>query len=238
MYLNEQQLITIVRTSNPVFYAAAACPRKSSRSIRSLKTPSNSSVCWRFSRGRGLLLPSRGRSRGALAGGGRGRGGLGAGEGPPSSDSSDASSGSDHEREANSNAGQLSRDGVDGPEETAYSAGGGAGSSGGRTEKKRGREEEEADEDKYDRWGNKRWKRKPASNVDWLLKCRTKLCELKERTMRKAVSDVFIKNRVHTLKLLCISGESDASRVKTGELTRWFGASHHGKERRLGLLLG
>ncbi|PHJ22428.1 hypothetical protein CSUI_003732 [Cystoisospora suis] len=73
-----------------------------------------------------------------------------------------------------------------------------------RGEKKHGREEREDDlkakngddnEEKYDRWGNKRWKRKPASNVDWLLKCRTKLCELKERTVRKAVSDVFIKNR-------------------------------------------
>lgn len=43
----------------------------------------------------------------------------------------------------------------------------------------------------------KRWKRKPASNTDWMLKCKTKVFELRERTARKAISDVFITERVH-----------------------------------------
>ncbi|KAL8429165.1 hypothetical protein Efla_006301 [Eimeria flavescens] len=41
----------------------------------------------------------------------------------------------------------------------------------------------------------RRWKKKPPSNVDWMLKCRTKLLELKERTAKKAVSDVFMTER-------------------------------------------
>ncbi|KAL8271336.1 hypothetical protein Esti_004775 [Eimeria stiedai] len=41
----------------------------------------------------------------------------------------------------------------------------------------------------------RRWKKKQASNVDWMLKCRTKLLELKERTAKKAVSDVFMTER-------------------------------------------
>ncbi|KAL8438088.1 hypothetical protein ACSSS7_000453 [Eimeria intestinalis] len=42
----------------------------------------------------------------------------------------------------------------------------------------------------------RRWKKKQPSNVDWMLKCRTKLLELKERTAKKAVSDVFMTERV------------------------------------------
>lgn len=45
----------------------------------------------------------------------------------------------------------------------------------------------------------RRWKKKPPSNVDWMLKCRTKLLELKERTAKKAVSDVFMTERVWCL---------------------------------------
>ncbi|KAL8448951.1 hypothetical protein Emag_003803 [Eimeria magna] len=41
----------------------------------------------------------------------------------------------------------------------------------------------------------RRWKKKQPSNVDWMLKCRTKLLELKERTAKKAVSDVFMTER-------------------------------------------
>ncbi|OEH78785.1 hypothetical protein cyc_00192 [Cyclospora cayetanensis] len=43
--------------------------------------------------------------------------------------------------------------------------------------------------------GPRRWKKKQPSNVDWMLKCRTKLLELKERTAKKAVSDVFMTER-------------------------------------------
>lgn len=42
----------------------------------------------------------------------------------------------------------------------------------------------------------RRWKKKQPSNVDWMLKCKTKLLELKERTAKKAVSDVFMTERV------------------------------------------
>ncbi|CDJ42994.1 hypothetical protein, conserved [Eimeria tenella] len=41
----------------------------------------------------------------------------------------------------------------------------------------------------------RRWKKKQPSNVDWMLKCKTKLLELKERTAKKAVSDVFMTER-------------------------------------------
>lgn len=50
----------------------------------------------------------------------------------------------------------------------------------------------------------RRWKKKPPSNVDWMLKCRTKLLELKERTAKKAVSDVFMTERVSPGLQACV----------------------------------
>ncbi|CDI84588.1 hypothetical protein, conserved [Eimeria praecox] len=51
-------------------------------------------------------------------------------------------------------------------------------------------------DDSPDDTTQRRWKKKQPSNVDWMLKCKTKLFELKERTAKKAISDVFLTERV------------------------------------------
>nr|CCA30126.1 hypothetical protein, conserved [Neospora caninum Liverpool]CEL71372.1 TPA: hypothetical protein, conserved [Neospora caninum Liverpool] len=132
--------------------------------------------------GRGVV-PGRGRGRGALGPAGRGRG-VGPEDSPESDGEEEPSSAS-----AEQSSGRLSppQAGASGDAETLERA-----DASGRKHARSGDE----DDPGVDRWGNRRWKRKPAANVDWLLKCRTKLCELKERTVHKAISDVFIKERV------------------------------------------
>lgn len=66
----------------------------------------------------------------------------------------------------------------------------GGGDEGSRMQRKHERDESP------DEGTQRRWKKKQPSNVDWMLKCKTKLFELKERTAKKAVSDVFLTERV------------------------------------------
>lgn len=69
------------------------------------------------------------------------------------------------------------------------------GDEGGRMQRKHDRDESPDD------GSQRRWKRKQPSNVDWMLKCKTKLFELKERTAKKAISDVFLTERVRKFEL-------------------------------------
>ncbi|CDI76697.1 hypothetical protein, conserved [Eimeria acervulina] len=66
----------------------------------------------------------------------------------------------------------------------------GGGDEGSRMQRKHERDESP------DEGTQRRWKKKQPSNVDWMLKCKTKLFELKERTAKKAVSDVFLTERL------------------------------------------
>ncbi|CDJ31159.1 uncharacterized protein EMH_0034690 [Eimeria mitis] len=68
------------------------------------------------------------------------------------------------------------------------------GKEGGGDEGSRQQRKHERD-DSPDDGTQRRWKKKPPSNVDWMLKCKTKLFELKERTAKKAISDVFLTER-------------------------------------------
>ncbi|RQX67906.1 hypothetical protein TGCAST_305610A, partial [Toxoplasma gondii CAST] len=142
--------------------------------------------------GRGEAFLGAGRGRGLVAGRGRGvagPAGRGGGFGPGESSSEDeagrvpAASG---DPQAASRASPSSEPPA-----------GEEGEADGERTETAGRKHPRADAEEpgVDKWGNRRWKRKPVAHVDWLLKCRTKLCELKERTVHKAISDVFIKER-------------------------------------------